>query len=282
MKRTGLHRRLSLAILKTIGANGGQARLLLAFMVSAALLSMLISNTSTALIMMPMALAVLGCGLAEDAKDGLAGALPMGIAFAASIGGLGRRSSVRPPTPLRSVCSTPTIGVSISFAQWTLFGLPIVVLGVPIAAFIIAKVQKVSAHPFDVGAARAAIDTHAAWSSAERRLVPVVALAFLLWMTRPLLEPYLPDGSLTDGTIAIAVSLLLFIAPDGDRAAAAQLGGGGPRAGGIIMMFGGGLALAAGMTASGLATWLGMRCCRCRSGHWCGSPWRRWSAWWCW
>ncbi len=257
IERTGLHRRLSLAILKTIGANGGQARLLLAFMVSAALLSMLISNTSTALIMMPMALAVLaGGGLAEDAKDGLAGALPMGIAFAASIGGLG--TIVGSPTNAIAVgLLDTTIGVSISFAQWTLFGLPIVVLGVPIAAFIIAKVQKVSAHPFDVGAARAAIDTHAAWSSAERRLVPVVALAFLLWMTRPLLEPYLPDGSLTDGTIAIAVSLLLFIVPDGTGRPLLNWAEADRAPWGVIMMFGGGLALAAGMTASGLATWLG-------------------------
>src|SRR3546814_14367167 len=60
IERTGLHRRLSLAILRLVGAHGGQARLLLAFMVSAALLSLLISNTSTALIMMPMALPVRG------------------------------------------------------------------------------------------------------------------------------------------------------------------------------------------------------------------------------
>src|SRR3546814_1896555 len=62
IERTGLHRRLSLAILRLVGTKGGQARLLLAFMISAALLSMLISNTSTTLIMMPMALAVLAGG----------------------------------------------------------------------------------------------------------------------------------------------------------------------------------------------------------------------------
>ena len=66
IERTGLHRRLSLAILRLVGASGGQARLLLAFMISAALLSMLISNTSTSLIMMPMALAVLAGGGSKD------------------------------------------------------------------------------------------------------------------------------------------------------------------------------------------------------------------------
>ncbi|MBU7580426.1 MAG: anion permease, partial [Porphyrobacter sp.] len=89
IERTGLHRRLSLAILQMVGADGGPQRLLLAFMISAALLSMFISNTSTTLIMIPMALAVLegGGSVARDGRipqDGIAGALPMGIAFAAS------------------------------------------------------------------------------------------------------------------------------------------------------------------------------------------------------
>ena len=68
IERTGLHRRLSLAILGVVGAKGGPARLLLAFMISAALLSMLISNTSTALIMMPMALAVLEGGVPSSSE----------------------------------------------------------------------------------------------------------------------------------------------------------------------------------------------------------------------
>ena len=144
IERTGLHKRLSLAILKAIGSGGGQVRLLLAFMVSAAILSMLISNTSTALIMMPMALAVLAGGAslsggatalpghplplpsahedtipsgregervagsevsvdAETAPQqaGLFGALPMGIAFAASIGGLG------------TIVGSPTNGIAV-------------------------------------------------------------------------------------------------------------------------------------------------------------------------
>ena len=108
IERTGLHRRLSLAILNTIGAGGGQTRLLLAFMISAAVLSMLISNTSTTLIMMPMALAVLSGGAlagagtgSEPQQEGLYGALPMGIAFAASIGGLG------------TIVGSPTNGIGV-------------------------------------------------------------------------------------------------------------------------------------------------------------------------
>ncbi len=268
IERTGLHRRLSLAILKAIGSDGGQVRLLLAFMVSAAILSMLISNTSTALIMMPMALAVLagGSALNTDAGDtinteGLFGALPMGIAFAATIGGLG--TIVGSPTNGIAVqLLDDMIGLEISFATWMAYGLPVVLIGVPLAAFIIAKVQKVASHPFDVAAAREAIDDMSPWSAAEKRLVPIIAITFFLWMTRRWVAPYLPENSWTDGTIAVVAALALFLLPDGTR----ENGKSRPllkwheadRAPwGVILMFGGGLALAAGMQASGLAEWLG-------------------------
>jgi len=257
IERTGLHRRLALAILNAIGTGGGQARLLLAFMISAALLSMLISNTSTALIMMPMALAVLaGGGLADDQTDGLAGALPMGIAFAASIGGLG--TIVGSPTNAIAVgLLDSTIGLKISFAQWSLYGIPIVIVGVPVAAYIISRVQKVRAHPFDLAAARDAIATDRAWTTPERRLIPVVAITFGLWMTQHWIAPYVPAGSLTNGTIAVAASLALFILPDGTGRPLLVWKEADRAPWGVIMMFGGGLALAAGMGTSGLATWLG-------------------------
>ncbi len=257
IERTGLHRRLSLAILKAIGKNGGQTQLLLAFMISAALLSMLISNTSTALIMMPMALAVLvGGGALDDDQEGLSGALPMGIAFAASIGGLG--TLIGSPTNAIAVGLLDTmIGVEFSFAQWTLYGLPIVIIGVPVAALIIAKFQRVSDHPFDVEAARASIASQDRWSIPERRLVPLVALTFLAWMTRPIVTPYMPEGSWTDGTIAIIAGFALFLLPDGTGRALLNWKEADRAPWGVIMMFGGGLALAAAMQSSGLAQWLG-------------------------
>lgn len=257
IERTGLHKRLSLAILRLVGAQGGQTRLLLAFMISAALLSMLISNTSTALIMMPIALAVLaGGGVSSDEQEGLAGALPMGIAFAASVGGLG--TVVGSPTNAIAVGLLDSMtGVQISFAEWSLYGVPVVIVGVPLAAWVVARVQQVAAHPFDVAKARASIDTHAAWTTPEKRLVPLVALTFLAWMTRPLVEPLLPDGSWEDGTIAILAGLALFLLPDGTGRPLLVWKEADRAPWGVIMMFGGGLALAEGMQVSGLAEWLG-------------------------
>ena len=256
IERTGLHRRLALALLRMAG-HRGQAGVLLAFMMTAAILSMLISNTSTALIMMPMAMAVLASGGSpEGDTEGLAGALPIGIAFAASIGGLG--TLVGSPTNAIAVGLLDTMtGTRITFAQWTLYGLPVVILGVPLAAFLVARVQKVAAHPFDTEAARRAIDTHTAWSSAEKRLVPVVAVTFALWMGQMWIAPYLPDGSLTDGTIAVAMGLTLFLLPDGTGRPLLLWKEADRAPWGVIMMFGGGLALASGMGASGLADWLG-------------------------
>lgn len=260
IERTGLHRRLSVTILRLIGADGGQARLLLAFMIAAALLSMVISNTSTTLIMMPMALAVLGGGLAEDGgaveKRGLSGALPMGIAFAASIGGLG--TIIGSPTNAIAVGMIDRItGTEITFAAWSLYGLPIVALGVPLAAWIVGKVQRIADHPFDLAAARAAIATGEALSAPERRLIPLVALTFVAWMTRPLLVPLLPPGSWTDGTIAIIAGIALFLIPDGTGRPLLVWREADRAPWGVIMMFGGSLALADGMQVSGLAEWLG-------------------------
>lgn len=273
IERTGLHRRLSLAILRLIGTSGSADRLLLAFMIAAALLSMFISNTSTALIMMPMALAVLEGGTPSSSaavgqlttpsssaavgqKDGISGALPMGIAFAASIGGLG--TIVGSPTNAIAVGLLDEIaGVRISFVQWALYGVPLVLLSVPLAAWIVARVQRVAAHPFDTAAARAAIDSRAVWSTPERRLVPLVLATFLAWVTQPLVAPLLPPGSWTDGTIAVIAALALFLLPDGTGRPLLVWHEADRAPWSTIFMFGGGLALAGGMQASGLAGWIG-------------------------
>ncbi len=259
IERTGLHRKLSLTILRAIGRGGshGEMRLLLAFMTSAAVLSMLISNTSTALIMMPMALAVLaGGGVADGDREGLAGALPIGIAFAASIGGLG--TIVGSPTNGIAVALIADLtGERITFVEWMAYGLPVVVLGIPLAAFFIAKVQRIDDHPFDVAGAREAIDDHAPWTTPQRRLLPLIGAAFALWVTQLFVAPLLPAGSWTDGTIAVIAGLSLFVIPDGTGRPLLTWPEADRAPWGVIMMFGGGLALAAGMGASGLANWLG-------------------------
>ncbi|QYU70910.1 anion permease [Leptolyngbya sp. 15MV] len=92
---------------------------------------------------------------------------------------------------------------------------------------------------------------------AEKRLVPIIALAFLAWVTQLWIAPLLPPDSWTDGTIAVIAGLALFLIPDGTGRPLLVWKEADRAPWGVIMMFGGGLALAAGMQASGLAQWLG-------------------------
>jgi sodium-dependent dicarboxylate transporter 2/3/5 len=255
IERVGLHRRLALALLKRAAPTA--TGLLFAFMAATALLSMFISNTSTALIMVPIALAVVRAGgIREGETEGFAGAVMMGIAFAASIGGLGTLVG-SPTNAIAAGLIEKTLGLRISFLDWMLYGVPVVLLATPAALFIIARVQQLSAHAFDGQGAAAALGKQAIWSIAERRVVPVFLLVFLAWVAQPWLEPLLPKGALTDGTIAIAGSLLLFVLPDGTGRPLLVWKEADRAPWGVIMMFGGGLALAAAITASGLAAWLG-------------------------
>jgi sodium-dependent dicarboxylate transporter 2/3/5 len=255
IERTGLHRRLALFIMGLAGAQPWQ--LMLSVMMATAILSMMISNTSTTLIMMPMALAMLAAGgVRPGDTHGFAGALPMGIAFAASIGGLGTMIGT-PTNAIAVALIKETLGINISFLEWSIFALPLVLLGVPLAAFIVARVQGVGRDGFDPRAARNAIAVAAEWTLAEKRLVVVVALAMLAWMTEPWTEPLFPKGGLTDGTIAAIAGLSLFLIPDGSGRPMLTWPEANRAPWDVVLMFGGGLAMAMGMTASGLAGWLG-------------------------
>lgn len=255
IERTGMHRRVALAIL---GRSGHSVTgLMIAFMGSTALLSMMMSNTSIALIMVPIAVAVLAAGGTKPGEtDGLAGALIMGVAFAASIGGLGTLVG-SPTNAIAAGLVEKQLGIQISFLTWMTYGLPVVIVGVPLCAFILMRVQKVTAGSFDVDAARKSIGKAQPMSIAEKRLVPVFLLVISMWIAQPLLEPLLPKGAITDGSIAIAGSLLLFLIPDGTGRPLLKWDEADRAPWGVIMMFGGGLALAAGITQSGLAAWLG-------------------------
>lgn len=255
IERTGMHRRVALSILSRSGHS--VTGLMIAFMGSTALLSMVMSNTSIALIMVPIAVAVLAAGGTKAGEtDGLPGALIMGVAFAASIGGLGTLVG-SPTNAIAAGLVEKQLGIQISFLTWMLYGLPIVIIGIPLCAFILMRVQNVTAGSFDVDAARESIGEARPMSVPEKRLVPIFLLVILAWITQPLLEPFLPKGAITDGSIAIAGSLLLFLVPDGTGRPLLTWQEADRAPWGVIMMFGGGLALAAGITQSGLAAWLG-------------------------
>ncbi len=255
IERTGLHRRFALAILARGGTSAGG--LLMAFMLATAAISMIVSNTATALIMMPIAVAVLRANqTAEGETHGLAGALPMGIAFAASIGGLGTLVG-SPTNAIAAGLIEKSVGYQISFLTWSMYGLPIVAAALPICWLILMRVQRVAAQRFDAAATHASIGAVGPWSKAEKRLVPLILAVVAGWVLLPLLADYLPKGMAEDGTVAILVAFLLFIVPDGTGRPILIWKEADRAPWGVILMFGGGLALAAGISASGLSLWLG-------------------------
>ncbi|MBC2776703.1 SLC13 family permease [Parasphingopyxis marina] len=255
IERTGLHRRLALAIIGHAGTTAWG--LLFAFMASTAILSMIVSNTSTTLIMVPIAIAVLAAGGVEKGEtEGFAGALLMGVAFSASIGGLGTLVG-SPTNAIAAGLINRTLGTDINFLSWAAYGLPVVALGIPLCLFLLIRTQKVARNAFDIEAAKTAIGNPGAWSSAEKRLVPVVAAVVAGWVALPFVAPLLPDGAVHDGTIAILGGLALFFLPDGTGRPLLEWPEANRAPWGVIMMFGGGLALASGIIVSGLGTWLG-------------------------
>ena len=257
VERTGLHRRLALAVLKRAGNSAGQQ--LLAVMAATAFISMFVSNTASALIMMPLALAILVAGGVKPGETrGMAGALPLGIAFAASIGGLGTMVGT-PTNALSAGLIAKSLGTEIGFAEWSLYGLPIVLLGIPLAALILGWVHRLGSDGFDPVSARGAIGEAGAWSVPEKRLLAIMALTLLAWLAQPWIEPLLPKGALTDGTIAVAAGLVLLILPDGSGRPMLTWHEANRAPWDLILMLGGGLALAMGMTEAGLPGWLGQK-----------------------
>ncbi len=256
IERTGLHRRLALAIVSRGGSS--PAAMLFAFMAATAILSLIVSNTATTLIMIPIAVAVLHAAKIEPGHtDGFAGALAMGIAFAASIGGLGTLVG-SPTNAIAAGIIERSTGLRIDFLTWAIYGLPLVAVSIPLCWFILMKVQRVRPTDFDPAAALAGIGEVRAWSTAEKRLVPLIAAVVAGWVALPFLTPLLPKDSLTDGTIAVAGALLLFVIPDGTGRPILNWAEANRAPWGVIMLFGGGLALAAGIGASGLDDWLGV------------------------
>jgi sodium-dependent dicarboxylate transporter 2/3/5 len=131
IERTGLHRRLALAIVARGG--GTPAALLLAFMIATATLSLIVSNTATTLIMIPIAVAVLKAAQVPDGDtSGFAGALVMGIAFAASIGGLGTLVG-SPTNAIAAGIVERSTGLRIDFLTWALYGIPVVLIAIRFA-----------------------------------------------------------------------------------------------------------------------------------------------------
>ncbi len=248
MEHSGAHRRVAIGMVRLFGASSGR-RLVLGFMVAAAALSMWISNTATTLMLLPVVLAVLD---ASDRKAELAVPLLLGVAYAASVGGMGTPIGT-PPNLIFMQVYENTTGETIGFTRWMSWALPVVVLMVPAMAFILTRKlrDKLVVQLPEIG--------H--WRTEERRVMLVFGLTALAWVTRS--EPFggwsawlgLPQAN--DASVALLAVVVMFLTPNGkgqrlltwERASTIPWG--------VLLLFSGGICLAKGFVSSGLSEVMG-------------------------
>ncbi|MEE8371004.1 MAG: SLC13 family permease [Sphingomonadales bacterium] len=262
MQRWNLHRRIALTILVKVG-NRPEA-LIGGFMAASALLSMWVSNTATTLMMVPIALSVAGATLGqENIRHPFTVALLLSVAYAASIGGMGTLVGT-PPNAMVAAYLLENMDIEVGFAQWMSVGVPIVLILVPLAWFVLTKwVFNLDGFSAERGAEAVAaeLDELGRLSTPERRVLFLFAAVALFWIFRPLLSKISGLQGLSDMGIAIGGAVAMFVMPSGSRdekgtflldwAWAVRLPWG------VILLFGGGLSLAAAIKATGLAAWMG-------------------------
>ncbi len=258
IERVGLHRRIALAIVQRGGTS--PRALLFAYMAATALVSAFVSNTATAVVMLPIAVALVRAVVPDDEAMGLqrpfTAALMLGVAYAASIGGLGTLVG-SPTNAIAAGLIEKTSGVEVDFVTWAAFGVPLVLISVPLAWWIIATTLKVPAAALDRASVLAGIGSPGAWSAGERRLLPILGATIFAWVALPFLRAPLGLPAIDDGMIAIAAGLLLLMLSDGKGGTLLSWDDTARAPWGVMLMYGGGLALAEAITGTGLAAWMG-------------------------
>jgi len=268
IQRWGLDRRIALSMLRWVGAR--PARIVGGFMAVTAGLSMWVSNTATAVMMLPIALGVIELAEETDSHGTrsreFATCLLLSVAYAASIGGVGTLVGTPPNLFLASFAETH-LGREISFVRWMAVGLPLVAVFLPATWLLLTRVlHPLGDAPLEGTAERVARDHEAlgALGRGERIVLVVFGLTAAGWLLRPLLvgieiAGWAPLAGLTDAGVAMLGALSLFAIPVDwrERVFALDWKSTQHLPWGILLLFGGGLSLANAIDAAGLGAYLG-------------------------
>lgn len=269
MEKWDLHKRIALNIIAMIGTN--MDRIILGFMVATGFLSMWISNTATAMMMVPIGLAIIyqiSEALADKpeidtSKENFAfgKALMLGIAYSASLGGIATLIGT-PPNTLLAGAINDIYGYDLSFAKWMLFGVPLAWIFIIFTWLYLTKIAfplKIKKMPGGKSMINNEKKKLGLASYEEKVVFVIFILAALAWISRTFILNTFVNENIEDATIAIVAALVLFIIPsknvkgghlmDWDTAMKLPWG--------ILLLFGGGLSIAAGFTESGLSEWIG-------------------------
>lgn len=262
IEKWNLHKRIALQVIRLIGTN--VSKIILGFMVATAFLSMWISNTATAVMMLPIAMSIVAQlrdnpATIEDENQIFGKALMLGIAYSASIGGVATLIGT-PPNLVLAGYVEEVYGIEITFWQWAKWGLPIAIPLLVIAWIYLTRFAfKFKQKEFPGGRKEINKLLHelGPMKKEEKVISVIFVLTAVAWIGRSfILEPLLP--AIDDTVIAMCAGILLFTIQSSDKKQplinwddAVKLPWG------IILLFGGGMALASGFETTGLAVWLG-------------------------
>ena len=275
MERWNLHKRISLWIIKVIG--GGPSRIIFGFMVAAAFLSMWISNTATAIMMVPIGQSVIyqmETKFGADSSRKFSVGLMLGIAYSCSVGGMATLVGTPPNLSFSRIFEiTFPAAPPIAFGQWLCLGLPITVIMLALIWTVITKITN--RIPEHIKLDRAIIEDEyrslGPISFEEKSVRAIFFTTAVLWVFRKKLvlgfvtipgwSEILPHAKMIDdGTVAIFMALSMFLIPAKDKSRGPMIMDAGTITKlpwNIVILFGGGFALAKGFQDTGLSTIIG-------------------------
>lgn len=267
MQKWNLHKRMALFIIASVGTSTEQ--IVLGFMVATGVLSMWISNTATAMMMVPIGMAVIYQAAEQLKKKGetvdhdsfpFGKAVMLGIAYSASIGGLATLIGTPPNTIFKAVVEQ-TYAIEISFAGWMTFGVPLSLLLLAIAWVYLVKVaypMKMKELPGGRKVIREERRSLGVMSFEEKTVLLVFTVTAAAWISRSFLLVRINEN-INDTMIAMIAAVILFILPSKNRKGEHLLDWDTAKGlpWGILLLFGAGLAIASGFQETGLAEWIG-------------------------
>lgn len=246
IQKCNLHQRIAYKIIEVVGTS--EKRVILGFMLATAFLSMWISNTATAVMMLPIGLSVVDHF--GDRKP-FGKNLMLGIAYAASIGGVATLIGT-PPNIILAGIVKESLGIEISFFRWMVFAMPLSFILLIITWFYLTRYKITDQNNAEVFI----MDKLPKMSVPEKRVSFVFIFVAFLWLTRSFIwEPIFPG--LDDTIIAIIGAVLMFLIPAGEaRGNLMDWESARKLPWDVLLIFGAGLAIAKGFSQTDLTTWL--------------------------
>ncbi|HEA20110.1 MAG TPA: DASS family sodium-coupled anion symporter [Pricia antarctica] len=259
LEKVNLHKRIALNIIKITGTTPN--KVVLGFMIATAALSMWISNTATAVVMLPIAMSVIG--LLVNDEDGFtkgdknfALSVMLGIAFAANAGGIATVIGTPPNSVLIGLLENE-YDTEISFVKWMVIGVPFSTILITIIYLVLVKWMYPSgALKFTASKdiIQEELEKLGPISGREKQVLVIFGITVFLWIFRTVINGIFPELQLNDTLISMMAAIAMFAIPYNLKKGDFIIHWKDTQklAWGILILFGGGLALAEGMSVSGI------------------------------